>query len=89
MDHVYSTRALGAGKDDRRIGRWSPSVLHAGGIDAPLTFPRASRACLPYVSCDRPSEVTSPALAHSGHGLPSKNVAVSARSSARSPGFVG
>jgi hypothetical protein len=31
------------------------------------------------VACDRPSEVTSPTLAHSGHGSPSQNIAVSAK----------
>ena len=38
-------------------------------------------AALAYfiVACDRPAEVTSPALAHAGHASPSQNVAASAK----------
>jgi hypothetical protein len=76
MDHVYSTRALGVGKDDRRIGRWSRPVLKEVSMYRSLSLAISAVAYL-TAACDRPAEVTSPSLAHGGHAAPSQNVAVS------------
>src|SRR5688500_14831936 len=77
MDHVYSTRALGAGKDDRRIGRWSRSVLMEVSMHRSLSLAIPALAYL-MVACERPAEVTSPSLAHHVHRAASQNVVVSA-----------
>jgi len=75
MDDVYSTRALGVGKDNRRIGRWSRPVLKEVPMHRSLSLAISALAYL-MVACDRPAEVTSPSLSHSGHAA-SQNVAIS------------
>jgi hypothetical protein len=76
MVPVYSTRAIGVGKDNRRIGRRSRPVLEEVSMHRRLFLALPAFAYL-MVACDRPADVTSPSLAHGDHAAPSRNVALS------------